>query len=127
MNHNIKSEIQLVLPVGADGAGGYSVTAGTPVASRQYTNSTTNTIVTSDGALVTIAAGQKAFVQNLDDAAVYVRYGTGASASNFTFVLKAGTAANDGTGGSAIIDDFAGIVSILAAAGSPRVNVALFT
>lgn len=121
---NILGEVRRVIPVDANGA---SLNAtGVPTVSRQYT-AVTNTIVTANGTAVTIAAGQKAFLQNWDDAAVYVRCGGGASDSNASFILKAGTAANDGNGGSVMIDDFVGVVSILAAAGSPRVNVALYS
>jgi len=82
----------------------------------------TGTPVTSDGTVFTLAAGEVGFIQNLDDAAVYVKLGASASASDFSFVLKAGSAANDGLGGHAVIDDYVGIVSIAAAAGSPRVS-----
>lgn len=77
--------------------------------------------VTSDGTVFTLAAGEVGFIQNLDDAAVYVKLGASASASDFSFVLKAGSAANDGLGGHAAIPDYVGAVSIAAAAGSPRV------
>jgi hypothetical protein len=39
-------------------------------------------------------------IQNLSTNVLYVLLGTGASSTVFHFVLKAGTAANDGTGGS---------------------------
>lgn len=120
----ILGEVRKVIPI--DAAGAPLSVSGLPTTSRQYTV-VTNSIVTSDGLAVTIAAGQKAFLQNWDDAAVYVKCGAGASASDATYILKAGTAANDGTGGSVLIDDFAGVVTILAATGSPRVNVALFS
>ena len=108
---------------------GYSPAGGTggAVGVQQYTAAPTNSIVTSDGLAVTIAAGQKAFLQNWDDAAVYVRCGALATTSNANFILKAGTAANDGNGGSVEINDFVGQVFILAATGSPRVNVSLYT
>lgn len=120
---NILGEVRKVILV--DNASG-GTTAGIPTTSRQYTT-VTNSIKTSDGLAFTLAAGQKAFIQNWDDAAVYVKMGTGASASDATFILKAGTAANDGNGGSAVIDDFVGSVSIAAAAGSPRLNVAIYS
>lgn len=79
------------------------------------------TPVTADGTVFTLAAGEKGFIQNLDDAAVYVKYGATASSTSFNYVLKAGTAANDGLGGVVVIDDWIGVVSIAAATGSPRV------
>jgi hypothetical protein len=87
----------------------------------------TDTIVTSDGTAGTIATGGMAFIQNLDDAAVYVKLGSGASSSNFSFVLSAGSAANDGLGGSREIINYAGIVTIAAAAGSPRLIFSNFS
>lgn len=119
---NILGEVRKVIPVGANGA----ALAGIPTSSRQYTV-VTNTIVTSDGTAITVSEGQIAFVQNWDDAAVYVRCGAGASSSNATYLLSAGTAANDGTGGSVLIDNFMGTLSFAAATGSPRVNVSVFS
>lgn len=94
--------------------------------SQQYSTAS-GAIVTSDGTAGTIASGGKGFIQNLDDAAVYVKLGTGASSSSFNFVLSAGSAANDGLGGSKEIADYVGIVSIAAAAGSPRVVFTTFS
>lgn len=116
---NIVGQIQPVIPVSADGSpvvGGSFTTV-----AQQYDTVSNASPITADGDVFTLAAGEKGFIQNLDDAAVYVRYGTGASSSLFQFVLKAGTAANDGNGGSVVIDDWIGVVSIAAAAGSPRV------
>lgn len=116
--------INMVPVNGSDGTPSYA--PGSPAGQTQFTT-TTNSVVTADGTLGTITAGKKALIQNLDDAAVYVKLGTGASASDFTFMLAAGSAANNGTGGSYMVDDFVGTVSILAAAGSPRVNFSLFS
>jgi len=88
---------------------------------NQYSTVSTATPVTTDSTVFTLAANEKGFIQNLDDAAVYVKYGASASSSSFNFVLKAGLAADDGNGGSLVIDDFIGAVSIAAATGSPRV------
>lgn len=92
---------------------------GTPRAS-QLSASTTPAIATANGDAITLAAGQKAIIQNLDDTPLAVRYGTGCSATVFNFILKAGTAADDGLGGSVIIDDWIGVVSVFAMTGSPR-------
>jgi len=81
----------------------------------------TGTPVTSDGTVFTLAAGEVGFIQNLDDAAVYVKLGSSASASDAHYLLQAGDAANDGKGGYVSITDYIGAVSIAAAAGNPRV------
>lgn len=121
------SLMKLVAILGGGFPGAAATTSsGVPTQPKQYSTASSS-IVTSDGNVGTIAAGQKMFIQNLDDAAVYVKYGTGASASSFTLELKAGSAANDGNGGSANIDDFIGIVSIAAAAATPRVVVTLLS
>lgn len=120
MNHNIKSEIQLVLPVAADGSGGYSATAATPASERQYSTSSNSTPGTANETVFTLASGEKGFIQNLDDAALAVKYGAGATTSSFSFILKAGSAADDGNGGSVIIDDWIGPVSVIAMSGTAR-------
>lgn len=79
---------------------------------KQYTTVSTDAVKTTDGTVFTLAAGEKGFIQNLNTTAVYVKYGESASSSSFSFVLKAGSAANDGAGGSVVIDDFIGAVSI---------------
>jgi hypothetical protein len=90
-------------------------------------SSATSAIVAADGTALAASAARKAWsIQNCDDAAVYVKLGASASASDFSFVLKAGTAANDGLGGSWFDDVYTGIVTIAAAAGSPRVVVVSF-
>src|SRR5687768_8185472 len=96
-----------VILMSGNAESGYSPAGGTGASqsSQQY-GTATPTLVTSDATTVTIASGQKGFVQNLDDAAVYVRLGSGASSSNFNFVLSAGSAANDGLGGSKDISDY---------------------
>lgn len=115
-----------VLTGGLDGNGNpvtaqYNADGTASSSAKQYDTSSSSTPITTDGTVFTLAAGEKGFLQNLDDAAVYVKYGTGASSSSFNFVLKAGTASNDGLGGYTMIDDWIGVVSIAAATGSPRV------
>ena len=84
----------------------------------------TSAIVTSDGTALAANDNRSGWhIQNLDDAAVYVKLGAGVSASDFSFVLKAGTAANDGNGGSFGDNSYTGIVTIAAATGNPRVVV----
>jgi len=84
----------------------------------------TSTVVTSDGTALAANATRQAFaIQNLATMPLYVKLGSGASSSSFSFVLKAGTAANDGTGGFFSDSSYIGIVTIAAASGSPRVVV----
>lgn len=69
---------------------------------------------------VTLAAGDRLFIQNLGTNPLFVQRGTGATSSSFNYVLAAGGVADDGTGGSLVIDDFIGAVSF--AGTSPRYN-----
>lgn len=127
MRHYIApAQITPVINMVPNAQGSFDPAGAQPGGGTQFLT-VTPTLVTSDATTVTIGAGQKAFVQNWDDAAVYVKCGAGASSSSATYLLSAGTAANDGLGGSVMIDDFVGIVSFAAASGSPRVNVALFS
>lgn len=60
-------------------------------------------------------------IQNLGTNALFVKLGTGASTSDFNFVLKAGTGTDDGTGGSVSQEMgtvYTGIITI--AGTSPR-------
>lgn len=84
----------------------------------------TSAIVTSDGTALAANASRKGFsIQNVNDAAVYVKLGAGCSSSDFSFVLKAGSAADDGNGGFYSDLLYTGIVTIAAKTGSPRVVV----
>lgn len=104
------AKINALLYGSLPGSGGGSSSIAT--APRQYSTVSNDAAITADGTVFTLAAGEKGFIQNINDTAVYVKYGASASSSSFSFVLKAGTADNDGNGGSAVIDDFIGPVSI---------------
>jgi hypothetical protein len=80
----------------------------------------TFTVGTTDATVFTLAAGEIGFIQNLDDAALVVKKGAAASTSSFSFILAAGTAVDNGTGGVVRIDDWVGAVSVAAMTGSPR-------
>lgn len=80
----------------------------------------TYTIGTSDATVFTLAAGEVGFIQNLDDAALAVKLGASASTTSLNFILKAGSAADDGNGGLTYITDYVGEVSVKAMSGSPR-------
>jgi hypothetical protein len=90
----------------------------TGVSYAQKTITTTPVIGTANGTVFTLAAGQIGILQNQDDAALYVRYGGVASATEYHYVLPACVAAKDGTSPALVIDSWIGIVSVLAAAGT---------
>lgn len=91
------------------------------LAVKQYAGvPSTFTIGTSDATVFTLAAGEIGFIQNLDDAALAVKKGASASTTSLSFILAAGTAADDGKGGAVMITDWVGAVSVAAMTGSPR-------
>lgn len=111
------SPAQAVVIQGIAGATAVPVTS----ALKQYTGvPSTFTIGTADATVFTLAAGEIGFIQNLDDAALAVKKGASASTTSLSFILAAGTAADDGKGGAVRIDDWVGVVSVAAMAGSPR-------
>lgn len=75
-------------------------------------------IATADGTVFTLAAGEVGFIQNLDDAALAVKLGTGASTTSLSMILQAGDAASDGKGGFTYITDYVGAVSVAAMSGT---------
>lgn len=89
-----------------------------PTQSSNAPNSAT--IGTADGTVFTLAQGEIGFIQNLDDTALAVKLGAGASTTSLSFILQAGAAADDGKGGFVQIDDYIGVVSVAAMTGSPR-------
>ena len=82
-----------------------------PVRAGQVATAPSNSAPITAAADITLAAGDKLFIQNLDTDALFVRRGTGATSSLFNYVLQGGGAADDGTGGALVIDDFVGVVS----------------
>lgn len=60
---------------------------------------------------ITLAAGERLFIQNLGTNPLFVRRGTGATSSLFNYILAAGGAPDDGYGGTIEINDFIGVVS----------------
>jgi len=89
---------------------------------NQYSTVSTATPVTADGTVFTLAANEKGFIQNLSTTALLVKLGATASLSSFNFVLKACTANDDGLGGSIVINDYIGVVSIIKASGATRAS-----
>jgi len=78
------------------------------------------TVGTADATVFTLAENQRGFIQNLDDTALAVKLGTGASTSSFNMILQAGTAADDGKGGFVMIENYVGEVSVAAMSGTAR-------
>jgi len=80
----------------------------------------TATIATANATVFTLSPGEVGVIQNLDDAALAVKLGTGASPTSLSFILPAGTAADDGTSPPVYITDYSGAVSVAAMTGDPR-------
>lgn len=76
------------------------------------------TIATAAGTAFTLEQNEIGFIRNLGTNPLFVKLGTGAASNSFTDVLKAGTANDDGLGGTIIIADFLGAVTV--AGTSPR-------
>lgn len=91
-------------------------------AAKQFTGAPSNfAVATADQTVFTLAAGERGFIQNLDSAdALAVKYGASASTSSFSMILSPGSAQDDGKGGSILIDDFIGIVSVATLTGTAR-------
>ena len=75
-------------------------------------------IQTADGTVFTLEPGEIGFIQNLDDAGLAVKLGASASPTSLNFVLNGGSAAADGNGGSILIDNWVGAVSVAAMTGT---------
>jgi hypothetical protein len=90
--------------------------------------SNTPSIASSTTAIAANTARAGWSIQNLGQNALFVRLGTGASSTVFHYVLKAGTANDDGTGG--IVSQMEGVVyaGLITIAGtSPRYTVTELT
>jgi hypothetical protein len=77
-------------------------------------------IVTSNATVFTLSAGEVGFIQNLHTTALAVKLGASASTTSLNFILKGGSATDDGNGGLTYITDYTGAVSVAAMSGSPR-------
>lgn len=75
-------------------------------------------IQTANGDVLTLASTDIAYVQNLGTNPLFVKRGTGASASSFSYELQGAGAVDDGTGGAIVIEDWIGVVSVFGT--SPR-------
>ena len=70
------------------------------IVNQQTQNANTPAIQTTTTALAANPARVSWNIQNLDTSVLYVLLGTGASATVFHVVLKAGSGSKDGTGGT---------------------------
>lgn len=99
-----------------------ATTSGSTASStRPYQRATApsnSSVLTAAGDVFTLAAGETGFIRQLGTNPLFFKYGTGATSSNFTDVLSAGTANDNGTGAAVVIEDFVGTVSV--AGTSPR-------
>jgi hypothetical protein len=77
-------------------------------------------VATANATVFTLAPGEVGVIQNLDDAALAVKLGASATTSSFSFILPAGTAADDGTSPPIYITDYTGPVSVCAMTGTAR-------
>jgi hypothetical protein len=83
-------------------------------------------ILTAAGDVIAANAGRKQWaITNLGTNPLFVRLGTGASATEFHFCLKGAAAADDGSGGVVVDDMWTGVVSC--AGTSPRFAVTELT
>ncbi|MDP1581506.1 MAG: hypothetical protein Q8M02_14635 [Candidatus Didemnitutus sp.] len=78
---------------------------------RQVASTPSSVATITATADIALVAGDSLFVQQCGINPLFVRRGTGASSSDFNYVLAGGGANDDGTGGALIIDDFVGTVS----------------
>lgn len=88
----------------------------------QHSVATTSGIASAATAIAANPTGRGAWsIQNLGTNALFVKLGSGASATDFNFVLKGGTGTDDGTGGSIAQEMGTVYTGIITVAGtSPR-------
>lgn len=87
-------------------------------------NATVTPIASAATALAANPARVAFMLQNLGTNALFVKYGTGATTSDFSVVLKASTGQDDGTGGVLTSADTAVFTGAITIAGtSPRYSV----
>lgn len=80
------------------------------------------TLLTADGTVLTLRAGDRAVIQNHDDAALYWKLGADCSTSSYSGILPACVAALDGTSPPLVLTNWAGDISVAAATGTPRLT-----
>lgn len=91
-------------------------------------NSNTPAIQSATTALAANPGRVRLTIQNLGQNALFVKYGTGCSTSVFNDVLAAGTANDNGTGGSVVFEGSSCPTSIVTIAGTnPRYTISEYT
>lgn len=87
-------------------------------------NATVTPVASATTALASNPARVGFMLQNLGTNALFVKYGTGASTTDFSVVLKASTGQDDGTGGIITSADTAVYTGIITIDGTtPRYSV----
>lgn len=87
-------------------------------------NATVTPVASATTALASNPARVGFMLQNLGTNALFVKYGAGASTSDFSVVLKASTGQDDGTGGIITSADTAVFTGAISIAGTlPRYSV----
>jgi hypothetical protein len=81
----------------------------------QWSSVTSSAVLTAAGTVFTINSGEIGVIENENNAVLFVKFGPTASATSYNKILKAGTAAADGTGGACTISNYIGEVSVFSA------------
>lgn len=87
----------------------------------------TPSIVTTTGDVLSANTSRRGWsIQNVGQVPVFIRLGTGASTSEFHYVIKGGTADSDGLGGTVSQMEgvvFAGVISATVASGTMKIVI----
>lgn len=75
---------------------------------------------TADATVFTLAKGEVGFVQNLNTEALALKQGADATTADFSMILQAGAAQDDGKGGFIYLTDYVGPVSLASMSGEAR-------
>lgn len=97
----------------------------------EYSSQTTNnggTVTVGSSATQLLAANDNRrtiVLQNLSTSPIFVKFGSGATTSSFSFILPAGTASNDGTGGVFTEDtlSYTGVITAVVSSGTADIQV----
>ena len=84
----------------------------------QFSSVSSSAVQTAAGTVLTLAPGEIGVIENVNTAVLLVKLGAGAAAGSYNKPLKACTAAADGTGGTWIITNWVGDVSVFNGAAS---------
>jgi hypothetical protein len=81
----------------------------------QFSSVSSSAVQTAAGTVLTLAPGEIGVIENVNNVALFVKLGAGAAAGSYNKILKAGTAAADGTAGNWVITNWVGDVSVFSA------------